>query len=102
MTGDWGGGRTWLEDKGITVDAAFIWEWSSVWSGGVNERASDRRMYDVSSGFDLEKMVGLKGAQVFLDAYFTESSGGSEDVGDFQGISNIDTYGDRSQLAEAW
>jgi porin len=102
VTGDWGGGRTFLEDKGLEINASYIWDWSSVWSGGLNEKASDRSMWDVSANFDLEKMVGLKGATVFLDAYFTESSGGSEDVGDYQGISNIDSYGDRSQLAEAW
>jgi porin len=102
VTGDWAGARTWLADKGLSVNASFSWEMSSVWSGGANKTASDRRLWDVNSALDLEKAVGLKGGQIYADAYFSESSGGTADVGGGQGISNLDTYGDRNQLAELW
>jgi porin len=102
VTGDWGGARTSMEDKGITFAGSLTWEWSSVWDGGATNKASDRHMWDVNATFDTEKMLDLKGGTLYVDAYWTESSGGSGDVGDYQGISNIDTYEDRAQIAEVW
>ncbi len=101
-TGDWFGGRTWLEQHGITVDASYTMHWSSVWSGGVNNRASTRHLWDVNSTFDMDRLAGWKGSTFYADAMFSEVNGGSADVGDFQGISNIDTGTDRGQLSELW
>lgn len=102
MTGNWGGVRDRLEEKGILIESSFTWEWSSVWSGGVRRKASDRNLFDVIVGVDLERLVGWRGAEVYADFYTTEASGGSVDAGDFQNISNIDTGDDRTQLGELW
>lgn len=102
LTGDWGGGRAWLEKRGLTVEASFTWQWSSVWAGGLNQKASDRELWDVNATLDLDTAVGWEGGTFYMDAYFAEDSGGSRDVGDYQGVSNIDTGDDRSELAEVW
>ena len=102
LTGDWWGGRAWLCDHGLTIDSSLTWDWSSVWTGGLRRVASDRILFDVNATLDLETAFGWKGASVYADAYFTDVSGGSRDVGDWQGISNIDTEENRSELAELW
>ncbi|MDX2145985.1 MAG: carbohydrate porin [Planctomycetota bacterium] len=101
-TGDWGGARTWLEDRGIEFAASYTLDWSSVWDGGLVNEASTRTQFDANVTFDLETMVGLEGASVYLDFYSTDSRGGWEYVGDFQGTSNIQTGTNRDQIAELW
>lgn len=101
-TGDWGGGRTWLIDHGFTFEGSYTQHWSSVWDGGLRNVASTRHVFDVNATADLDKLLGLTGATLYADAYFASNRGGSRDVGDVQGISNIDTGLNVNQLAELW
>lgn len=101
-TGDWGGVRAWFDEHGITIAGSYTLDWSSVWDGGINRRASTRRLFDVNTTFDLEKMAGLKGGSVFIDFYSTDGRGGSDDAGDTHGISNIATGDNLDQVAELW
>jgi len=101
-TGDWGGTRTRLEQYGITLEGSYTFEWSSVWDGGVSDRASTRSLLDINISIDLETLVGLDGASVFVDYYSTDGRGGSADAGDFQGFSNIETGENRDEIAEIW
>lgn len=101
-TGDWGGGRTWLNDHGVTFEASYTTHWSSVLDGGARNVASTRHIFDVNATADLDKLLGLPGATLYADAYFSSNRGGSRDVGDVQGTSNIDTGANINQLAELW
>ncbi|MBK7405976.1 MAG: carbohydrate porin [Phycisphaerales bacterium] len=101
-TGDWGGARTRLEELGLTLDASYTLEWSSVWDGGVANRASTRSILDANLTADLETLFGLAGGSVFVDFYSTDGRGGSADAGDFQGFSNIETGDNIDQIAEVW
>lgn len=102
VTGDWGGARTRLENLGIEFAGSYTLDWSSVWSGGVNNVASTRSLLDLNLTFDLDKLVGLAGGKVFADFYSTDMRGGSRDVGDYQGVSNIETGDNLDQVAELW
>lgn len=101
LTGDWWGGRTWLEERGVDVNGSFTLEWWSVWAGGVRNVASTRTVLDVNVRFDLERIVGWTGGSAFVDAYSTDGRG-QGDVGDFQGASYIETDENDDQVAEAW
>lgn len=101
-TGDWAGGRAWLVDHGFTFEASYVTHWSSVWDGGARNVASTRHVFDVNATADLDTMLGLPGATLYADAYFASNRGGSRDVGDLQGVSNIDTGSNVNQLAELW
>ena len=101
-TGDWWGVRNTLEDHGFIFNASYIFEWSSVWSGGVNNLASTRSIFDANVLFDLDKAVGWTGGSVFVNYYSTDGRGGSDDVGDTQGFSNIATGRNLDQIAELW
>lgn len=101
-TGDWGGFRTRLEEFGLTVDASYTLDWSSVWDGGVRNGASTRSLLDANVTADLDAILGLAGGTVFFDFYSTDGRGGSADAGDFQGFSNIETGENVDQIAELW
>lgn len=100
-TGDWGGVRTDLEAKGLTISGSFTHDWSGVFSGGLNERGSSRRLFDINATLDLDKAFGWKGGTVFADFYHY---GGRliNDAGDIQSYDNIATDRHRDQLSELW
>ncbi len=102
MTGDWGGLRTKMEDAGFTLSASLTFDWSSVWSGGVENTAHSRSLWDVNLSVDLDKAVGLSGGTVFVDFQSADGRGGAADAGTFQLFSNIETPGNRDQVSELW
>jgi len=102
LTGDWGGLRSTLDDGGLTFNGSLTYDWSSVWSGGLSNRASTRSLLDINASFDTEKLCSLSGGTLFFDFQSTDVRGGSRDAGDIQGFSNIDTGTNVHQLSEAW
>jgi porin len=103
LTGDWCGARTRLEEQGLTIDAEYIFEWSSVWDGGIRQRDSHRNALTLDLDFDLERVVGLEGGRFFLEfLHVNAERGGSLDAGDFQGYSNIENEWDLTNLFEVW
>lgn len=102
VTGDWAGGRTWLEERGLTIAAGYETHWGTVVDGGLRNVASSRHLFDVNATADFEKMFGVKGGTFFVDAYVGTMRGGSRDVGDFQGVSNLEYGKNGGQVAEVW
>lgn len=102
LSGDWFGKRSILSERGIDIGASYTLDWSTVASGGVSRRASTRHLWDFNVTAHLEALLDLEGATLFADAYATNVNGGSADVGDFHGVSNIDSGEDVAQLAEVW
>ena len=66
-TGDWGGVRTDLENVGLTIAGSFVFSWSSVFSGGAENRAYTRRVLVANATLDLDKAFGWPGGSVFID-----------------------------------
>jgi len=102
VSGDWAGLRTKLEDKGLSFDASYTLDWSSVWDGGLRNVASTRSLLSLSATLDFEKMLDFKGATVFVNFQSSDMRGGSRDVGDYAGVSNIETGANVDQIAELW
>lgn len=102
ITGDWGGARTHLEDNGITFNGSLTTDWGTVIEGGLRNKGSSRTLLDLNVAFDLGTLAGLEGGTVYADYYSTDGRGGSEDVGDYLGVSNIYTGDNVHQLAELW
>lgn len=101
-TGDWAGARTSLEAHGLTIEGSYTVDWSSVWSGGINRRASTRHLLDINATLDLDTAFGWTGATAYADFYASSMRGGSRDAGDWQWFSNIETERNGGQLAELW
>jgi porin len=101
-TGDWGGVRTWLEDRGVTLAGSYTLDWSSVWDGGLRNVASTRSMLDLNATVDIEKLGGWSGATFFADFQSSDMRGGTRDVGDLHAIDDIETGDNVDQIAEVW
>lgn len=102
MTGDWGGWRTALKEKGLTIEGANVTDWSGVASGGVRRRASVRNLLDLRFTLDSKALLNVDAGAVFARYYGFFGRSFSKYVGDIQNSSNIDTDRPRHQLAELW
>lgn len=101
-TGDWGGGRTALEDAGIVFSGSLISEWSDVFHGGTADNSAFRFLLDLNMSVELEKLVGLKGGSIFIDFQTANTGHGAMFDGGLQTYSNIAIDGSITQLSQAW
>ena len=103
LTGDWGGARTALKDKGIDITLTYINEVFGVMSGGINRDASYEGRLEFSVDADLQKLVGWNGATTHFTVYQLHNSGHlvSENVGSIGDPSNIDALA-TTRLFTAW
>jgi porin len=99
--GDLGGWRTDLEGLGIELSGGYVADWAAPWSGDAGRRSSYVSLLDFNIAFDLESLVGLPKTLAYVDAYSIAGRQPSNDVGDFQGLSNIQSTR-VEQIAEAW
>ena len=103
LTGDWGGARTALKDKGIDVSLTYINEAFGVLSGGLNRRSSYEGRFDFSVDTDLQKLIGWNGATTHVTVYQLHNGGHTavESVGSISDPSNIDALA-TTRLFTAW
>ncbi|MGE9290794.1 MAG: carbohydrate porin, partial [Puniceicoccales bacterium] len=91
LTGDWGGARTSLGDQGITPFATFTGEFLGNVDGGYQDGDIGAGLLDFGLEMDLGPTLGLAGTTFFLNAFYFDGKDISEDVGDFNAVSNIYT-----------
>ena len=91
-----------LEDKGITLEASYIFEYANNLSGGAVQDSTYLDNFLGGVGLDGDKM-GMAGASFYLNVLGNNGHdpGPSTMVGDAQGVSNIETI-DKWQIYEAW
>lgn len=102
LTGDWGGARTKLEEKGVTFGATYIGETMGNVSGGIERSAVYAGRLQLDLTLDFEKLAGLKGASFYVSAYEIHGkdlSAGS--IGNLMTVSNIEAY-DTFRLFNLW
>ena len=102
LLGDPYGLRSRLEDAGLTVEALYVGDFTKNFRGGLSTRGYNYLdLLDVSLTADLGDLAGVPGGVVFADFQNTHGSSLSGDVGDVQGVDNIETDG-RTQLAQVY
>ena len=103
LTGDWGGSRTALKDKGIEVTFNYIGETFAVMSGGIERRASYEGQLEFSLDTDLQKLIGWTGASTHVTVFQIHNSGRNviENAGSISDPSNIDAL-PTTRLYTAW
>jgi porin len=103
LTGDWGGTRTALKDRGIDITLNYIGETFDVISGGLQKKPSYEGRAEFSVDADLEKLVGLTGAAAHVTVYDIHNSGynTAEHIGSISDPSNIDAV-PTTRLFTAW
>ena len=105
LTGDWGGARTALKDKGIDIYARSISARRfAVLSGGHRARArSYEGRFEFSVDTDLQKLIGWTGATTHVTVYQIHNGGhnAADNVGSIADPSNIDAL-PTTRLFTAW
>ncbi|HMQ21694.1 MAG TPA: carbohydrate porin [Planctomycetota bacterium] len=101
VSGDWGGYRTRLEEIGIEVAGSYTADWVSPLHGGQRSRDTYVSLTDVNVAFDLDTLLGLERSLLYVDAYQIHGRQPSNDIGDAQGVSNIQGP-NTEQVAELW
>ena len=91
LTGDWGGARTRLVDRGITFNLTETDEFFGSAAGGLRRGGTFDGLTKMGIDFDLEKLVGWQGGSVSISAYQIHGRGLSANyVGNLLTVSNIE------------
>ncbi len=103
LTGDWGGARTALHDKGFDLSLIYFGDLFGALSGGLHRDASYEHRFEFSVDTDLQKLVGWKGATTHFTIYQIADGGRNtaENVGALFDPSDIDAV-PTTRLFTAW
>ncbi len=106
LTGDWGGARAALYDRGVTVELAHTSDLLANTSGGLARGGAWLMNTDASIGLDLDKLAGWGGGSAFVEYHFQHGNQAQDFngayVGSFAGVSNIETGTTTGQFYQAW
>jgi len=103
LTGDWGGWRTALVERGVHIQAGYVGEGFGNVTGGLRRGAVYEGLAEAAVEFDFERLTGWwRGATVRASGIFPHGNSPSRELtGDVQTLSNIDAY-DSVALYELW
>ena len=92
LTGDWGGARTKLLERGVKLDATYTGDASVNVDGGIKTGKGYTGLLQLGLTLDLEKLAGWTGGEIYAGAYFIRGHGLSTyEVGNLLAISNIES-----------
>lgn len=103
LTGDWGGMRSTLSDKGVDFEAAYAVDSINNLSGGLKRNGEVLDNLDVTMTIDGKKLYNIEGSTIFI--YLLNNNGGkpnTDNVGSVQGVDNIEITARTTKLYEAW
>jgi len=102
LTGDWGGSRSRMEEKGVTFNLSYTADYGSNLSGGASTGSTYLDFTHLGMGLDGDKM-GIKGSSFFFSVIGNQGQSPSPStmVGDSLAVSNIEATS-KWQLHEAW
>ncbi len=101
-TGDWGGLRTKLRDRGILLNFTYAADPLAVVSGGIQRGVLYNGLLDLGMDVDLEKLAGWRGGHFHINGFHPHGENGSANyVGDIGTVSNIEAYA-TYRLYELW
>jgi porin len=103
LTGDWGGARTALKDKGVEINLEYANEIFAVMSGGLRQQASYEGQWHFSVNTDLEKLIGWTGGKTHVTVFQIHDSGRNviDNTGSISDPSNLDAL-PTTRLYTAW
>ena len=103
LTGDWGGARSALANRGVTVTLDYIGETLSVLRGGLKRGTSYEGRGDGIVNTDLEKLIGWTGGSTHVRAFQIHKyrQNAADLVGSIADPSNIDATS-TTRLFTAW
>ena len=103
LTGDWGGTRSSLYDKGLNVELNHKSDLLSNTSGGAARGAVVLMNSEAAVSMDLSKLAGWEGASAFIQYHVQHGNKSINSyTGSFAGVSNIETGTSTGQFYQAW
>jgi len=103
LTGDWGGTRANLYDKGITVELTHKSDMLANTSGGIARGAVWLMNSEAAVSMDLDKLAGWGGTSAFIQYHVQHGNKSINNyAGSFAGVDNIETGASTGQLYQAW
>jgi porin len=102
LTGDWGGSREILSDRGVTLTINYTTEAMANVSGGIRRGTVYNGLLELGMSADLEKLIGWTGGTLHLHTLYPHGTSLSENyLGDLGTATNLEFY-DSYRLYEFW
>jgi len=101
LTGSWRGARERLAEYGVSLEVFYTLDLLGNAAGGVDRDFDTLGNVDLLLTLELEPLLGWRGARAFLYGLGNHGDSVSADVGDLQGVSNIEAF-PTWKLFEAW
>ena len=102
LTGDWGGLRKSLLDRGVDFALTYKLEYNNTLAGGAHTGETVLGNIDIKASIDMQKLTGTKGLSFFFYGLGNHGGDPSKSVGDTQVTSNIETSANAFKIYEAW
>lgn len=103
LTGDWGGLRPAIYEKGLTLDALYRWDMLRVSAGGIARGGRPVSHFDVKAKGDLEKLLGWKGSTAYVNLLYDGGGKTNRDyLGSQLGTTNIEVPVSTTRFFHAW
>jgi porin len=102
LTGDWGGARTALLERGVYIEAANATDWFDSVDGGASGAASMANLFEVALTADLGALVGLSGGTFFVLGFGAHGEDPSEAAGTIHSPGDLAEDESVWTLAEFW
>ncbi|MFZ2302113.1 MAG: carbohydrate porin [Gallionella sp.] len=106
LTGNWGGARSNLYEKGVTVELTHKSDFLENSSGGLQRGSVWLANSEIALNMDMDKMAGWGATTIFIQ-YHVQHGDQAKDfngtyVGSFAGVDNIETGANTGQFYQAW
>lgn len=103
LSGDWGGARSSLYDKGVTVELTHKSDILASTSGGISRGAVWLANSEVAVNMDLGKLAGWDATTAFAQYHVQHGSKSINNyTGSFAGVDNIESSASAGQFFQAW
>lgn len=103
LSGDWGGVRSSLYDKGVAVELTHKSDMLANTSGGASRGSVWLMNSEAAVSLDLDKLAGWDATSVFIQYHVQHGNKSINNyVGSFAGVDNIETGASTGQFFQAW
>jgi len=103
LSGDWGGVRSSLYDKGVAVELTHKSDMLANTSGGASRGSVWLMNSEAAVSLDLDKLAGWDATSAFIQYQAQHGNKSINNyVGSFAGVDNIETGTSTGQLFQAW
>jgi len=106
LTGNWGGTRSSLYEKGVTVELTHKSDFLENSSGGIQRGSVWLANSEIAVNMDMDKLAGWGATTVFIQYHVQHGDQTKKFnevyVGSFAGVDNIETGTNTGQFYQAW